>query len=84
MQPEQLTLDQIRAFLNASEGMRLKPKPKPEIYQWIEDTLVHHQYQRQGRKGLLRQYPGENDQSEPGAGDPAHPALSAKREEAPF
>lgn len=55
---EQLTLDQIRAFLNASEGIRFEAKTKPEIYQWIESTLVYHQYQQQGRKvrGLLRQY----------------------------
>ena len=55
---EQLTLDQIRAFLQASEGIRFEAKTKQEIYQWIENALVHHQYQQQGRKvrGLLRQY----------------------------
>ena len=55
---EQLTLDQIRAFLKASEGIRFEGKTQPQIYAWIETTLVHHQYQQQGRKvrGLLRQY----------------------------
>lgn len=55
---EQLSLDQIRAFLKGSEGIRFEGKAREQIYQWVESTLVHHQYQQQGRKvrGLLRQY----------------------------
>lgn len=55
---EQLSLDQIQAFLRASEGIRFEGKTRAQIYGWVEKVLVHHQYQQQGRKvrGLLRQY----------------------------
>lgn len=55
---EELSLDQIQAFLRASHGIRFEGKTREEIYGWVEKVLVHHQYQQQGRRvrGLLRQY----------------------------
>jgi predicted DNA-binding transcriptional regulator AlpA len=55
---EQLDLDQIEAFLKASQGIRFEGKTREQIYQWVEKVLVHHQYQRQRRsvRGLLRRY----------------------------
>ena len=55
---EQLNLDQIRAFLKGSQGIRFKGKTQEQIYSWIEKLLVHHQYHQQGRtvRGLLRQF----------------------------
>ena len=55
---EQLNLDQIQAFLRASEGIRFEGKTREQIYGWTEKVLVHHQYQQQGRRvrGLLRRY----------------------------
>ena len=55
---EQLSLDQIREFLKASEGIRFEGKTQQQIYRWVEKVLVHHQYLKQGRqaRGLLRRY----------------------------
>lgn len=55
---EQLGLDQIRAFLEASQGIRFEGKTREQIYTWVEKVLVHHDYQQQGRgaRGLLRRY----------------------------
>jgi len=55
---EELSLDQIQAFLEASQGIRFEGKTREEIYRWMEKVLVHHQYQGQGRRerGWLRQY----------------------------
>jgi transposase InsO family protein len=55
---EQLNLDQIRAFLKGSEGIRFEGKSKEQIYSWIEKLLIHHSYRQQTRpvRGLLRQY----------------------------
>jgi transposase InsO family protein len=55
---EQLDLDQIRAFLKASQGIRFEGKTREQIYHWVEKVLVHHQYPQQKRsvRGLLRRY----------------------------
>lgn len=55
---EQLSVDQIREFLQASEGIRFEGKRQEQIYGWVEKVLVHHQYLQQGRgaRGLLRRY----------------------------
>lgn len=42
---EQLSLAQIRAFLNAGEGAPFEGKTEQRIYQWIANNLVHHRYQ---------------------------------------
>src|SRR5579872_2064151 len=55
---EELSLNQIQAFLEASQGIRFEGKTREEIYRWMEKVLVHHEYQGQGRRerGWLRQY----------------------------
>jgi transposase InsO family protein len=55
---EKLNLEQIEAFLRASEEIRFKGEAREQIYQWIEQLLRQQQYQQQGRKarGLLRRY----------------------------
>jgi len=55
---EQLSLDQIRAFLQASQGIRFEGKTRQQIYHWVEKVLLHHQYrqQKRGVRGLLRRY----------------------------
>jgi transposase InsO family protein len=55
---ERLSLDQIRAFLEASDGVRFEAEQRQELYGWIERTLRQHDYERLGRqsKGLVRRY----------------------------
>ncbi len=55
---KELSLEQIRAFLEASEEMRFKGNQRAEIYAWVTRTLREQGYRQQGRtgKGLLRQY----------------------------
>jgi transposase InsO family protein len=58
---ERLSLEQVRAFLQASEEFRFEASKRKEIYDWVTRTLVEHEYHGQGReaKGLLRQYLGK-------------------------
>ncbi|HEX7359874.1 MAG TPA: hypothetical protein VF283_05225 [Bryobacteraceae bacterium] len=55
---ERLSLEQIRAFLRASEGVRFEAANREELYGWIGRTLCEQEYWKQGResKGLLRRY----------------------------
>ena len=55
---EKLSLDQIEAFLNASEGIRFEGENREQVYGWVEQVLRQQQYEKQGRKarGLLRRY----------------------------
>lgn len=55
---EKLSLEQIRAFLQASEEIHFEGKQRQEIYEWVTAILQKHQYRQQGRevKGLLRGY----------------------------
>jgi transposase InsO family protein len=57
-QAEKLSLDQIEAFLRASEEIRFEAETREQVYHWIEQVLRQQQYQQQGRKarGLLRRY----------------------------
>ncbi len=57
---EQLSLEQIRAFLQASQEVRFEATQREEIYGWMTRTLCHQEYWKQKReaKGLLRQYLG--------------------------
>ena len=57
-QAEKLTLDQIAAFLKASEAICFEGETREQVYGWIEQLLRHQQYARQGRtaRGLLRHY----------------------------
>jgi transposase InsO family protein len=55
---EKLSLDQIEAFLNASEEIRFEAESRKQTYGWVEQVLRQQQYSKQGRKarGLVRRY----------------------------
>jgi hypothetical protein len=55
---EKLNLDEIEAFLKASEGIRFEGEHRQQVYGWVEQVLRQQQYQKQGRRGrgLLRRY----------------------------
>jgi transposase InsO family protein len=57
-QAEKLSLEPIRAFLEASEEVQFEGEKREEIYRWISETLQHHSYGKQDRagRGLLRRY----------------------------
>ena len=57
-QAEKLSLEQIRAFLEASEEVHFEGQKREEIYGWISRTLQVHSYgqQSRGNRGLLRRY----------------------------
>ena len=58
---EKLNLEQIEAFLKASEGIRFEGGNRQQVYGWVEQVLRQQQYQKQGRaaRGLLRRYLGK-------------------------
>jgi transposase len=55
---EKLSLEQIRALLEASQEIRFAGHSRKEIYEWVGRTLREHDYAKQGRaaKGLVRAY----------------------------
>jgi len=55
---EKLSLDQIEAFLRASQEIRFEGENREQVYGWVEQVLNQQHYQKQGRKarGLLRRY----------------------------
>lgn len=55
---EKLSLDQIEAFLNASEEIQFEGQNRQQVYGWVEQVLRQQQYPKQGRKarGLVRRY----------------------------
>jgi transposase InsO family protein len=57
-QAEKLSLDQMRAFLEASDEVQFEGEKREEIYRWVSETLQHHRYGKQDRasRGLLRSY----------------------------
>ena len=58
---EKLGLEQMRAFLAATEPVQFAGENRAERYGWVERVLRRHDYGRLGRadKGLLRQYVGK-------------------------
>ena len=58
---ERLSLEQIQAFLRASEEFRFEASKRKELYEWVTRVLVEHEYGGQPReaKGVLRQYLGK-------------------------
>jgi transposase InsO family protein len=52
------SLEQIRAFLAGSGEVRFAGQGRAEVYGWVEQTLVRHQYAALNRpgKGLVRHY----------------------------
>lgn len=55
---EKLSLEQIRALLEASQEVQFAGHSQKEIYEWVGSTLREHDYAHQGReaKGMLRSY----------------------------
>jgi transposase InsO family protein len=55
---EKLCLEQIRAFLEASDEVEFEASNRQEVYEWMSGVLRQHGYDRQSRavKGLLRAY----------------------------
>ena len=55
---EKLSLEQIRAFLEASEDIQFEGKRREEVYDWISRLLRQQGYRTQGKlvRGLLRRY----------------------------
>jgi transposase InsO family protein len=55
---EKLSLEQIRAFLEASEEVRFQSEDREELYEWVSRILRQQDYGRLKRdgKGLMRQY----------------------------
>jgi len=55
---EKLSLEQIRALLEASQEVRFTGHSREEIYDWVGQTMREHDYAKLGRegKGLLRSY----------------------------
>jgi transposase InsO family protein len=55
---ERLSLEQIRAFLEASEEVEFAGRNREEVYGWVEETLRQQNYGELGRadRGLVRRY----------------------------
>lgn len=60
-QAEKLSIEEIRRFVEASEGLRFQGKHRAEVYGWVEQVLVGQEYRAQGKavRGLLRRYMGK-------------------------
>lgn len=56
-----MSLEQIRAFLEASEEIQFEAAEREEVYGWVTRTLCEQEYWKQGRgvKGMLRRYLGK-------------------------
>src|SRR5260370_41018622 len=63
---ERLSLEQIQAFLEASDEIRFNASDRLELYEWMERTLVEQEYAGLGRasKGLVRRYGIADTESE--------------------
>jgi transposase InsO family protein len=55
---ERLSLEQIRAWVEASEEVRFHCQDRGELYEWVNQTLRQQDYGRlrRGGKGLVRRY----------------------------
>jgi transposase InsO family protein len=53
-----MSLEQIRAFLDASEPVKFAGQSREEVYQWVDRTLRTQDYRRMSRpeKGLVRRF----------------------------
>src|SRR6267142_594490 len=51
-------LEQIQAFLKASTEIRFEGRNRKEIYNWVKEMMVGHEYHIRGKeeKGLLKSY----------------------------
>ncbi len=80
---ERLSLEQIRAFLAASDEMQFEGRNREEVYGWVEQTLAAAGLPgtATSRARIGAALPGEDDRAEPGAGDAADQPVPARREE---
>ncbi|MCP5114808.1 MAG: integrase, partial [bacterium] len=55
---ERLSLEQMRAFLEASEEVEFAGRNREEVYGWVEEMLRQQNYGELGRagRGLVRRY----------------------------
>jgi len=55
---ERLSLEQIRAFLQASDEVQFEGRHREEVYSWVEQTLRQQDYPKLKRagRGLMRRY----------------------------
>lgn len=55
---ERLGLEQIRAFLEATDEVEFEAANRSEVYGWVSRTLCEQEYWKQSKqvKGLVRQY----------------------------
>jgi transposase InsO family protein len=55
---EKLSLEQIRAFLEANEEVRFEGQKREAVYGWVDRALRQQGYEglRRGSKGLVRRY----------------------------
>jgi hypothetical protein len=58
---QKMSLEQVQAFLEASQEMHFQAKDRRELYQFVERTLREHGYGglKRGDKGLVRRYLGK-------------------------
>lgn len=56
-----MSLEQIRALVDANRSVRFAGLRREEMYKWVEKTLVRHEYigLRKPDKGVLREYIGQ-------------------------
>ena len=54
--PDQWDTEQIRKFVDGSNGLALEGQSRQELYAWVQATLVYHEYGQRSRseKGLIR------------------------------
>src|SRR5690242_9949355 len=55
---EGISLEQIRAFLEASEEVKFKARNKEDLYDWVNQTLeqLHYCKLKRSQRGLVRRY----------------------------
>ena len=55
---ERISAEQIRGFLEGSEGMEFRAASRQEAYEWIQAVLVEQEYlcQRRRQRGAIRGY----------------------------
>ena len=58
---QKVSLEQIRAFLEASDEVRFQAENRQQVYGWVERTLRQQDWDALGRasRGLLRRYLGK-------------------------
>jgi hypothetical protein len=55
---ESLSLEEIQAFLEASEEVGFEGRNRDEVYAWVNETLRGQRYQESKRsgRGVVRRY----------------------------